>query len=197
MALDVRKLTPETGLADHLDSLARLRIRVFRDWPYLYDGDIDYERAYLAGFAASPGAVCIAAFDGDDMIGASTGMPLIDEHDEITRPFVAASIPLDDIFYCAESVLLADYRGRGLYRKFMDRREDHARGLGGFTTVAFCGVQRPDDHPLKPEDAEPLDNVWRHFGYAPNDGLVCHFSWKDIDRDEETEKPLKFWLKSL
>ena len=27
-----------------LDDLARLRIEVFRDWPYLYDGDLDYER---------------------------------------------------------------------------------------------------------------------------------------------------------
>lgn len=197
MTLTVKALTPKTGLKDHLENLARLRIRVFRDWPYLYDGDIAYEREYLAGFAASDGAICIAAFDGDDMIGASTGMPLADEHDEIKAPFVDAAIPLDDIFYCAESVLLADYRGRGLYRKFMDGREAHARALGGFKTLAFCGVQRPDDHPLKPKDAEPLDAVWRHFGYAPDDNLVCYFSWKDIDRDAETEKPLKFWLKSL
>ena len=33
----------------HVDELAALRIRVFRDFPYLYDGDLDYERAYLAG----------------------------------------------------------------------------------------------------------------------------------------------------
>lgn len=197
MPLDVRALTPTTGLNDHLENLAQLRIRVFRDWPYLYDGDIAYEREYLAGFAASDGAVCIAAFDGDDMIGASTGMPLIDEHDEIKKPFVDAAIPLDDIFYCAESVLLSDYRGRGIYREFMDGREAHARGFDRFNTLAFCGVQRPDDHPLKPKDAEPLDSVWRHFGYEPDENLVCHFSWKDVDQDDETEKPLKFWLKSL
>ena len=197
MPLDVRALTPTTGLNDHLENLAQLRIRVFRDWPYLYDGDIAYEREYLAGFAASDGAVCIAAFDGDDMIGASTGMPLIDEHDEIKKPFVDAAIPLDDIFYCAESVLLSDYRGRGIYRQFMDGREAHARGFDRFNTLVFCGVQRPDDHPLKPKDAEPLDNVWRHFGYEPDENLVCYFSWKDVDQDGETEKPLKFWLKSL
>ena len=63
--------------------------------------------------------------------------------------------------------------------------------------MAFCGVIRSDDHPLKPGGAVPLDDVWRHFGYAPDANLICHFSWKDIDQDEETEKPLKFWLKSL
>ncbi|MBO6521382.1 MAG: GNAT family N-acetyltransferase [Rhodospirillales bacterium] len=197
MPLDVRTLTPATGLADHLGDLARLRMRVFHDWPYLYDGDAEEERKYLSAFARSTGAVCIAAFDGGDMVGASTGLPLTDEHDEIKRPFIEAGIPIDNIFYGAESVLLPDHRGGGLYRKFMDGREAHARQLGGFDRMAFCGVIRPDDHPLKPADAKPLDDVWRHFGYAPREDLVCHFAWKDIDQDAETEKPLKFWLKAL
>ena len=64
MAVSVRTLTPETGLAGHLDGLAALRIRVFHDWPYIYDGNQEEERKYLAAFAASAGAVCIAAFDG-------------------------------------------------------------------------------------------------------------------------------------
>jgi len=197
MPPELRVLTSETGLADHLDDIARLRIQVFRDWPYLYDGDIGYERRYLADFAASGRAVCIAAFDGDAMIGASTGLPLTDEHDGIKAPFAAASIPMESVFYCAESVLLPAYRGQGLYRRFFDGREAHARAQGGFDWVAFCGVERPADHPLKPADAKPLDDVWRHFGYEADETLVCRFSWKDIDRDTETEKPLKFWLKRL
>jgi GNAT superfamily N-acetyltransferase len=197
MALSVRVLTPGDGLAQHLPDIARLRLGVFRDWPYLYDGDLAEEEIYLAAFAASPGAVCVAAFDDDVMIGASTGMPLADEHDEIKAPFADAAIAMDTIFYCAESVLLPAYRGRGLYRQFFDGRENHARALGGFDTVVFCGVQRPDDHPLKPADATPLDAVWRHFGYAADENLICHFAWKDVDQDEETLKPLMFWLKSL
>ncbi len=197
MPLAVRVLTPETGLGEHIDAIAGLRIRVFREWPYLYDGELDYERRYLSGYAASPGAVCIAAFDGDAMIGASTGMPLADEHDAITAPFAEARFPLDNIFYCAESVLLPAYRGHGLYRQFFAGREDHARALGGFDTVVFCGVQRPEDHPLKPADAKPLDDIWRHFGYTADETLICHFTWKDIDQPRETAKPLKFWLKAL
>ena len=47
-----------------LPDLARLRITVFRDWPYLYDGTLDYEQEYLAKFAAAKGAVCVIARDG-------------------------------------------------------------------------------------------------------------------------------------
>lgn len=31
-----------------LDALAALRNEVFREWPYLHDGDLAYERGYLA-----------------------------------------------------------------------------------------------------------------------------------------------------
>ena len=193
----IETLTPEGGLADNIEAIARLRIAVFREWPYLYDGSLAYERTYLSRYVKSAGAVCVAARDGDTMIGASTGMPLADEHDAIRAPFVAGPFDLDHIYYCAESVLLPDYRGRGIYRSFFKGREAHARRLGGFDTMAFCGVVRPPDHPLRPPDDRPLDGIWRHFGYMPRDDLVCHFSWKDIDRDVVTEKPMRFWLKQL
>lgn len=39
-----------------VDGLASLRIRVFRDFPYLYEGDRQYERRYLRTYFASPRA---------------------------------------------------------------------------------------------------------------------------------------------
>ena len=193
----IQNLTPGAGLAEHVDQVARLRIAVFREWPYLYDGDLEYERNYLSRYVQSSGAICVAAFHGDRMVGASTGMPLAEEHDPIKAPFVDANFDLDRIFYCAESVLQREYRGQGIYRHFFERRENHARALGGFDTIAFCGVVRPEDHPLRPADDRPLDAIWRHFGFRPRDDLVCQFSWKDIDRETATEKPLRFWMKQL
>ena len=53
---------------DHLDAVAALRIAVFRDWPYLYDGDAVYEREYLDAYALSPDSVFVLAFDGDAVL---------------------------------------------------------------------------------------------------------------------------------
>ena len=64
MALDVKSLVGEEIKAV-LPDLARLRIIVFRDWPYLYDGTLEYEQEYLAKLAAAKGAVCVVARDGD------------------------------------------------------------------------------------------------------------------------------------
>jgi hypothetical protein len=60
-----------------LDDVARLRIAVFRDWPYLYDGSLEYEREYLATYRDSPGALLVGAFFGDVLVGASTSTPMV------------------------------------------------------------------------------------------------------------------------
>nr|WP_269145005.1 GNAT family N-acetyltransferase [Pseudosulfitobacter pseudonitzschiae] len=179
-----------------LGDVARLRIAVFRDWPYLYDGDLDYERRYLAAFRASPQAVVVGAYDGNTLVGAATAAPLSDHADDFAQAFDGTGVNIDDVFYCAESVLLDDYRGQGIGHRFFDAREDAARAFG-FTKSAFCAVQRPDDHPLRPADYRPLDTFWRKRGYAPLDGAIAQFTWTDVDADAPTAKPLQVWIKDL
>ena len=197
MSLRLESLTRGPALDRLLDPLADLRIEVFRDWPYLYDGSRDYEAWYLARFAAAEGAVLVAAFDGDDLVGASTGLPLAAEHADFAAPLAAAGHPVGEIYYGSETILRRRYRGRGLYRRFFAGREAHAAALGGFTDLVFCGVVRPDDHPLKPADARALDPIWRRFGYRRLDGVTAGFPWKDVDRADETVKPMQFWIKPL
>lgn len=195
MAVSVRALSG-AKLDATLDDVARLRIEVFRAWPYLYDGDVAYERRYLEPYRDNPRAIVAGAFDGDRLIGAATGTPMEDHADEFAAPFAQTGLDLSDIFYCAESVLLPDYRGQGLGHRFFDIREAHARQLGR-AYIAFCGVQRPADHPAKPADYRPLDAFWRARGYEPLTGVVAQFSWKDVGEDHETDKPLQFWMRKL
>ena len=197
MAVRFETLTAGPALERRLEALADLRIEVFRDWPYLYDGDRDYEAWYLARFAAATGAVLVAAFDGDTLVGASTGLPLAGEHADLAAPLAAAGYKVGHIYYGAETILRRGYRGRGLYRGFLQRREAHARALGGFAHLAFCGVVRPDDHPLRPDDAVDLDPLWQRFGYTRMDGVVGSFPWKDVGLDRETAKPMQFWIRRL
>ena len=193
------RVAPLTGksMAGALDALARLRIAVFHDWPYLYDGTLEYEQTYLAKLAAARGAVIVAAYDGENIVGCATGAPMAEAEAEVSAPFAARGYDIGRIFYCGESVLLRAYRGRGLGHAFFDHREAQARALGGFTHAAFCAVVRPEDHPLRPKDYVPLDAFWQKRGYAKADGLVTRFAWKDIDRSGETEKPMQFWVRAL
>jgi GNAT superfamily N-acetyltransferase len=186
-----------SALSTAIPELARLRIAVFRDWPYLYDGSDEYERSYLAKFGAAPGAVVVGAYDGGRMIGAATATPMLGHEDEFAEPFRKRGFDVARIFYFGESVLLRDYRGRGLGHAFFDEREAHAREMGDYAMTAFCAVVRPDDHPLKPKDYMPLDAFWRKRGYEKVDGMIASFSWKDIDQPAETAKPMQFWAKAF
>lgn len=195
MSLEVRALRG-ADLEAALDDVARLRIAVFRDWPYLYDGTVEYERQYLQSYRDNPGALLVGAFDLGQLVGASTSTLMEDHAEAFAAPFKATGIPLTDILYGAESVLLPAYRGRGIGHRFFDLREEHARAMGR-KYVAFCSVKRPDDHPLRPASFRTNDAFWRGRGYAPLPGVVAEFAWKDVGQAEETKKPLQFWMREV
>lgn len=185
------------AILDRLDDLARLRIEVFRDWPYLYDGSMEYERRYMQTYAASPHAVLVAALDGDLAVGASTALPLSAAPKECIEPFRRRGYDIDSIFYFGESVLLRAYRGLGAGVRFFEEREAAARAHGGIVRAAFCAVDRPADHPLKPKDYVPLDAFWTKRGYTKHPELAASFHWRDIGDQADTYKTLTFWLKRL
>ena len=75
MAIRIQRLSGGE-LEAAIPALSELRCQVFRDWPYLYEGDADYERQYLATFAKADHATIVAAFDADAIVGAATAAPL-------------------------------------------------------------------------------------------------------------------------
>jgi len=185
------------AIATRLEDLARLRITVFREFPYLYDGDADYEARYLQAYVDTPDSVCVLALDGDRVIGASTGIPLDDEEEAFGLPFAARGIPVDSVFYCAESVVLPEYRGRGLGHRFFDARQAHARALGRFDWTAFAAVDRSPGDPRRPADARDNDAFWTRRGYVRQPGMTMELAWKELGETEESPKRLTFWLRQL
>ena len=174
--------------------LAQLRINVFYDFPYLYQGDFEYEKNYLKVYTDSTESVLVAAFCNDKIIGAATALPLKDETDYIKQPFLKAHMDLSKIYYFGESVLLKDFRGYGIGHAFFDGREAAAKKFN-YQITAFCGVKRPDNHPLKPADYRPLDEFWKKRGYEKQSNLTSYFSWKDIGDTEESKKEMIYWIK--
>jgi len=196
MAVTLEALTG-SRVADVLPDLARLRIEVFRDWPYLYDGTLAYEQSYLAKFVAARDTLIVVAYDNGRAVGASTASPMEGHVDAFASTFRRAGFDPEAVYYFGESVLLPAYRGQGIGHAFFDRREVMARQLGAFTHTAFCTVVRPPDHPLRPASYRPLDGFWQKRNYHCVDGLTASLRWKDIDQPAETAKPMQFWTRKL
>lgn len=195
MALEIKRLTGE-DLKKSLPDLAGLRISVFRDWPYLYNGSLAYEEDYLKRYGENEGAVVVGAYDGGRLVGAATGEPLGAGLEAFRAPLEAAGHDPEQIFYLAESILDPAYRGQGIGHRFFEGREAHARALG-YREAVFCAVLRPDDHPLKPSGYRPLDPFWRKRGYEKLDGVLVTFPWLDVGAAAETDKPMQVWHRRL
>lgn len=170
---------------------------VFREYPYLYEGDAAYEGRYLQDYAASSDFALVVARDGDRVVGASTALPLLHEHNvAVQQPFKAAGFDLPQVLYLGESVLQPEYRGLGIGARFFDEREAHARELG-LTVTTFCAVERAPDDPRRPAGYVPLGAFWHKRGYQMRPDLVTTFSWKEVGGTDEVPNRMVFWLKHL
>lgn len=181
-------------IAPHLHDIAQLRITVFREFPYLYDGTVEYEMNYLQAYVNSARSIIFLIKDGDKAIGATTALPLVDADTEFHAPFLQHGIKPEDVYYFGESVLLKKYRGKNYGHRFFDERERYARELG-YNITTFCAVVRDKNHPLRPKDYVPHDVFWIKRGYKIADGFTCTYHWKDIDQAAQTDKLMQFWIK--
>ena len=177
----------------YLDAAARLRIEVFRDFPYLYDGTADYESEYLQTYARCPDSIFVLALAAGEVVGVSTGLPLHAADDAFQAPFREVCLDTKNLFYHGESVLRHDYRGQGIGHAFFDHREDHARRIG-CEAATFCSVVRPNNHPLRPPGYRSNEAFWRKRGYDPTE-LYATLAWQQIDFPQEQQNQLQFWIR--
>ena len=179
------------------EDLARLRISVFHDYPYLYEGTIEYEKEYLKTYSNSERAFLFSVYHDGKMVGATTCIPLSDEMEEVRKPFEDAGMDISRIFYFGESILLPEFRGLGLGHRFFDERESHARSFDDYNLTCFCSVDRGVNHPKKPADFRPNDSFWLKRGYIKEPSLQAFMDWPDIGESESSSKKMIFWTKSL
>ena len=193
------KIRTFTGPAikTYLSNVARLRLEVFRDYPYLLEGEMQEETQYLKKFASCKDAIVVLVFDGSEIVGASLGIPLEHESDLIKKPFKERKLDIASFYYFGESTLLKKYRGRGIGHHFFDHREAHVSKLKRYKQICFCSVVRPEDDSRVPNDYMPLDDFWKKRGYVKHPEMLTMISWKDIGRTKLSVKPMVFWIKNI
>lgn len=190
------QLLTGAAIADVLDDLATLRLDIFREYPYLYEGRREDELNYLGTYAEAPDACVILAYDGSAVIGATTGMPFIHEDAQLRDAFAGTALPLDEVYYVGELLFRPAYRNSGLGRKLLDRLGIHIRSLGRYRTLTCATVERPTDHPLRPRDYIHITRFLARTGFARLSGVTTHFIWRETD-GVKRDHPMQFWSKDL
>ena len=179
----------------YLDDIAYLRVTIFREWPYLYDGDLDSEKKYMVGYATSDEGIYAIAKDNGKVVGAVTGLPVCDYLDEIKAPFLKEGITMDGVFYLGEMLLLKEYRGKSLGKQMHQEFERLVKEK--YQKIILCEIHRMKNDPRKPPSYYTLDSFWDQLGYRKLPNWEVHFSYKEIESAKETPHPMHFREKSL
>ena len=191
-----QQLLTGSAVTESLDDIASLRINIFQEFPYLYDGRREEEFRYLKVYENTPDAAIMTASDSGKIIGAATGIPLCHEHEELVKPFVRSHYALDEIYYVGELLLYPEFRNRGLGLRLLKQMEEQVRSLGNYRYLTCATVVRPDDHPLRTSTYLPINRFLAVAGFHPLPALMTEFSW--LETDGVTRRhPMTFWLKEL
>jgi hypothetical protein len=185
-------LNGEEELKAAVHDVARLRMEVFKEHPYLYDGSLEYEMEYLGPFAASQSSMLVIAKLGDKIIGCITGTPLCEAGSDCQMPFTKAGTSTDSIFYLGEIVLLKEFRVQGIGAKMYVLFEKYVRDQKKFDQIAMCEVVREEKH-----DYFKLDTFWSKRQFVKYPKLTTQFAWKELGKEEKIFHTMVYWIKKF
>lgn len=186
---------------DYIEKISQLRIEAFKEYPYLYQGELAYEKQYVRGYTTdSKAMIAIAKLDGT-IAGISSGIPLISESEIVSdakKIFSAQKINISDYYYYGEIIILPEFRSQGNASKLYSAQDELIKSWG-FKYACILTVVREEDHPLKPKDYKSPDKMWEHFGFFRNN-LTTKHHWPTIQSDMsvvDIDNILEFWTKKL
>jgi len=194
--IHVRSFTG-SGLKPYLHSIAKLRMEVFKDYPYFEEPNLEKETHYLKTISSCKETIGVLIFDHTTLVGVSLGCPLSIEEPALLRPFKERRADIDSFFYFGDSCLLKHYRGRGIGHHFFDAREAHVAHFKKFKRICFCVPDCLEPEDIQPKDFVPLVDFWRKRGYIHHPEMKCYLNWKKIDKAHPSEQQMSFWIKEV
>jgi len=185
----------------YIDLVAKLRLEYFKEFPYLYEGNIEYEKKYVTGYTLDKKSMIAVVKINGEVAGISTGIPLISDSEivaDIKKGFQKKEINIDEYYYYGEVIILPKFRGLGLSRKLFEAQDKIVKEWG-FRHVYILTVIRENNHPLKPKNYKSPDVLWKRLGFLQIDKTVS-YHWSTIQKDgsvKNNENTLQFWIKNL
>ena len=189
-------------IRNYISIVSHFRIDNFKEFPYLYKGNMKYEREYLEGFSSNLESRLVLVYDNKKVIGISTSLPFLSEYDILEDgPSLIKSMGKDPkhFFYFGEVVISTTYREKGICKKIFRIQEEIAKKLN-YKNICFLTVAREKNDPRMPGDYANPSSIWNSLGYKVVEEKILNFEWPTIHIDgsvKNIENPMKFWVKEL
>lgn len=185
-------------LSPFLEKIAALRVSVFHEYPYLYEGTIEFEiNKVLPMYLRSVNSIFVIALKEDQVVGAATGIPLTDMEAMYQQPFKENNISMKGIFCLGDLMVVKKMRGKGIGSKMYKIFEEHVRKKNVYKKIALYEIQRDKKDPKQQKNYHSLDNFWKSYGFVKHPEIHFQIPWKEVGDDKEKVHHLIFWLKDL
>jgi GNAT superfamily N-acetyltransferase len=171
--------------------------KVYREYPYLYEAEMDDYTYYLGLYGKSANSIIVFAFDGTKVIGMATGIPLTEYRSHYVQPFAQNKYDINKIFYVGELVLFKEYRGQGIGKQLYMTLEDSAKHTNKYNLIAFSQIDESFVKQPQPDDYKQIDGFWTKLGFVKHPELSYDASWKVIGDIDYSKHPMYFWTKQL
>lgn len=183
------------------EDLFTLRIAIFKEFPYLWEGKIEEEKnsIYNKKFLESEDAVMVIAKDKrtKSIIGIASANSLKNEISDLQNILLQRGLNPAEFFYFRESMLLPEYRGLGIGKIFLQEREKIAKQHPQINHITFFCVERDHNDPRKPHDYRSPYLLWHKEGFKKRDDIHHTFEWKIVEEEKPIPNKIVFWIKNL
>jgi ribosomal protein S18 acetylase RimI-like enzyme len=185
-------------VSPYIDDLANLRMNVFAEYPYLYEGKLEYERPYLNQYVVSQNSIIALAKIDSRVIGFVSGVPIAESFDQDSKNlFSGKEISVETIFYLGEIVIEPEYRYGSIGNKLYELFERQVRSSGAYTTIMGCMVVRDEDDPKRPSNYVALDKIIEKRGAVKCPDLIERRDWPESGQEDFIPHLMQYWAKEL
>jgi hypothetical protein len=185
----------------YTDLLAQLRISEFKEYPYLYSGNIEAERKLVAEYAQDEKGMIVVAKINGKTAGLLSGIPLVSNAQIVSGIkafFEKQKVNINEYYYCGEGIILPEFRHLGLIKMLLNKQDEQAKKWQ-FKYVCALTVFRDETYFPKPKAYTSTDSLWTHLGFIKTN-LRTNFIWPTIQKNNsiiEQENTVEFWTKTL
>jgi GNAT superfamily N-acetyltransferase len=181
----------------YIDQVASLRVSIFREYPYLSEGNLQSEKSYLEMYSHAQNGIFLLAVEGEKVVGVLTGISLVEAATLLQNVFLKRKIPVDPFFYLGDIMVVKEYRNKGVGRRLYERLEKHVRERTSYRQIFFSEIHRSESDPRRPKDYTSADQFWEKLGFVKHPELVTYFPWKEVGGSHETPHTMITWIKIL
>lgn len=185
-------------IAPYVKTVAELRVGIYREYPYLYDGNVEFElKETLPIYTRSKNSVWGVARDGEKIIGLAIWLPLSEISRDLQTPLLEKELDVEAYCCLVDLMVLKEYQGQGIGKRLYAISEEHVKKEQRYSYLTLYTIERPIKDHKKPKDYTSLDEYWKKRGFVKHPELFFTHPWKDIGDKVDTDHTLIFWIKDL